>query len=35
MLHYQYLHRRSFVRDGLWLLAINVVLFFYLLNMMY
>ena len=28
MLHYQYLHRRSFVRDGLWLLAINVVLFF-------
>ncbi|GAW94955.1 MULTISPECIES: GGDEF domain-containing protein [Colwellia] len=27
MVHYKYLHRRSFVRDGLWLLAINAILF--------
>ncbi|WP_057829904.1 GGDEF domain-containing protein [Colwellia sp. TT2012] len=27
MVHYKYLHRRSFVRDGLWLLAINALFF--------
>lgn len=27
-MHYQYLHRSSLVRDALWLLAINAVLFF-------
>jgi len=27
MLHYKYLHKSSFIKDGLWLLGINGVLF--------
>ncbi len=27
MLHYKYLHRSSFIKDGLWLLAVNVILY--------
>jgi len=32
MLHYQYLHRSSFIKDGLWLLGINGLLFIFFAN---
>ncbi|PKG84924.1 hypothetical protein CXF85_04745 [Colwellia sp. 75C3] len=32
MLHYKYLHRSTFIRDGLWLLAINALFFVFFAN---